>query len=77
MGNYKIHMNVSVVDEVNESNSISVESEITPDEACSIDAVEKAFLVINRETIKVAIIQHLEEISKKSQGRAKKNWRNN
>jgi hypothetical protein len=72
MKNYKIKVNVEIVecdepaqDEPNKLNDGSFELNITNEDACSIDACEKALLIANYPAIREAISKHLGEISKK------------
>ena len=73
MGNYKIKVNVEIV-ECNESESIepmkkkdgNFEMTISEGTAISIDNVEKALLRTNYDAIRDAISRHLTDISKKN-----------
>lgn len=67
MGNHKICLNIEVTNTEDNSNTASVdmELEMTEEEACSIDAIEKAMLRINYEAVRQAVSEHLTAISKK------------
>lgn len=67
MGNYKIRLNLGITNLTNNSNKtdIDIETELTEEEACSIDFVEKAMLKINYEAIRKAVSEHFENLSKK------------
>ncbi len=68
MGDYKIRINIDIIDGngISESHPIILESEMTEEEAISIDCVEKSVLKLNKEAIRKVIASHLETMSKKS-----------
>jgi hypothetical protein len=67
MGNHKIRLNIDVTDTEDNSNtaSVNMELDMTDEEACSIDAIEKAMLRINYDAVRQAVSEHLTAISKK------------
>ncbi|MDK2798844.1 MAG: hypothetical protein PWP27_594 [Clostridiales bacterium] len=67
MGNYKIRLNLDVSDITESSNNttVNIETEISEEEASSIDSIEKIMLRINYDAIRKAVSEHLENISKK------------
>jgi hypothetical protein len=73
MGNYKIRVNVEIV-ECDEPSTASpqpikagsFEFNISPEQAQSIDDCEQALLETNYPAIRSAISQHLETLSKKN-----------
>lgn len=72
MGNYKIKVNVEIVECPESELSDPVkkkdgcfEMNISEEAAISIDKCEKALLSTNYETIRDAISKHLTEVSKK------------
>ncbi|MBU2431841.1 MAG: hypothetical protein KKH99_14195 [Proteobacteria bacterium] len=78
MGNYKIKVNVEIVECPESELSDPVkkkdgcfEMNISEETAISIDKCEKALLETNYESIRDAISTHLTEVSKKSPGTRK------
>jgi hypothetical protein len=67
MGNYKIKFNIDIENILDKTDltSVTVEAELTEEQACSIDSVEKIALSVNYEAIRRAVAEHLENISKK------------
>jgi hypothetical protein len=67
MGNYKIKLNINIADILDESNetNIDLERELTEEQACSIDFIDKALLGISYTAMRNAASEHLENISKK------------
>lgn len=66
MSDYTIKMRIDVSEDSGEvSKPIEVELTIPETQASSIDGAEQAFLQLSRETLRKAISQHLEDISKK------------
>ena len=68
MGDYIIRMNLEVFDKNNPNDNIGViyDTEMSEEDAESIDAVEKKFINLNRQVLKDGISEHLENISKKN-----------
>jgi hypothetical protein len=67
MGDYVIKMNLEVYDKKNPKDNIGVvyDTDMSEEEAESIDAVEKKFINLNRQVLKEGISEHLANISKK------------
>ena len=67
MGDYKISMNINIEDIKNSSatTSVDVELDVTDEEACSIDSMEKILLSMDKELLRDVISQHFERVSKK------------
>lgn len=76
MGDYVIRMNLEVFDKNNPSDNIGViyDTEMSEEDAESIDAVEKTFVNLNRQVLKEGISEHLENISKKNAKNARSKW---
>ena len=67
MGNYDIEFKVTIKDRSGEAEAVEIDLRgmLSEEEASSIDSVEKAMLLINRQAVKEAIAKHLEALSKK------------
>jgi hypothetical protein len=68
MGDYVIRMNLEVYDKNNPKDNIGViyDTDMSEEDAESIDAVERIFIDLNRQVLKDGISEHLENISKKN-----------
>lgn len=67
MGDYKIRMNINIEDIKNScrATSVDVELDITDEDACSIDSMEKILLSMDKSLLRDVISQHFEGVSKK------------
>lgn len=67
MGNYKIKLNLDIENIMDSSDitTVSVETELSEDQANSIDSLEKALLKVNYEGMRKAAANYLQNLSKK------------
>lgn len=69
----KIKFNIEITDESGNKEThpvnVELESEMSEEEACSIDDLERNLLEINKKAIRKAISEKLKQISKKKQNK--------
>lgn len=67
MEDYKIEMNIKVTNHKGEQelHTITVDAIIPEADSTNISKVEQAFLALNKEAIRRAMVTYMEELSKK------------